>query len=216
VHRSPLVAQAIHHLLCGEPDIGCSGWATTATAALERLDGSSRTWVIDQALPQSGAMVLSDALESRDQPRRMVLLADLEGDDELDSILPMMRRGVTGVVSIDAGTDCFVHAVRAVVAGEMWLPRRLGDRLLQSLQLTRTAEDQVIRCLLRLTEREREVLVLLCAGHGRTDIAADLHISAHTARTHVQRIIEKFNVHSQGEVVALGVRHRLPQRFALA
>ena len=36
-----------------------------------------------------------------------------------------------------------------------------------------------------------------------------MFISAHTARTHVQRVIEKFEVHSQREVLALGLKHRL-------
>jgi DNA-binding NarL/FixJ family response regulator len=48
----------------------------------------------------------------------------------------------------------------------------------------------------KLTPRETQVLRCLAAGIGRADIARHLFMSPHTARTHVQRILAKLNVHS--------------------
>jgi DNA-binding CsgD family transcriptional regulator len=64
----------------------------------------------------------------------------------------------------------------------------------------------------RLTERELEILQLLAEGLSGRAIAARLYLSPHTVRNHVQRIIQKLNVHSRLEAVALAVRHDLVGR----
>lgn len=53
-----------------------------------------------------------------------------------------------------------------------------------------------------LTPRESEVLRLLARGFGIADIAETLSISPSTARNHIQRILEKFGVHSRLEALA--------------
>jgi len=57
-----------------------------------------------------------------------------------------------------------------------------------------------------LTDREREVLGHLAAGHDNQGIATTLRISVHTVRSHVQSILRKLNVHSQLEAVAVALR----------
>ncbi|MBO9577679.1 MAG: response regulator transcription factor [Microbacteriaceae bacterium] len=58
-----------------------------------------------------------------------------------------------------------------------------------------------------LTEREREVLLLLAAGRSNPEIAAELYISAKTASTHVSNLLAKLRV--EGRVQAAGLVHRL-------
>lgn len=60
-----------------------------------------------------------------------------------------------------------------------------------------------------LTPRQTEVLRLLAQGANVDEIAGTLGISVHTVRTHVQRILETLDVHSQVEAVALAFRDRL-------
>ena len=56
---------------------------------------------------------------------------------------------------------------------------------------------------LGLTEREREVVTLIAMGHDTGDIAADLHISPETVRTHVRNAMGKLNVHTRAQLVAV-------------
>jgi PAS domain S-box-containing protein len=60
-----------------------------------------------------------------------------------------------------------------------------------------------------LTPRENEVLMLLVEGHGTRDIANHLSISLNTVRNHIQNILQKFQVHSRLEAVALALKHDL-------
>lgn len=60
-----------------------------------------------------------------------------------------------------------------------------------------------------LTRREREVLSLLAQGLTTAEISQHLSISPYTARNHIQRILQKLQVHSRLEAVTYAIRHRL-------
>jgi len=60
-----------------------------------------------------------------------------------------------------------------------------------------------------LTSREREILALLAEGHGTQYIAQLLTISTITVRNHIQHILQKLNVHTRLEAVAVATRHNL-------
>ena len=55
--------------------------------------------------------------------------------------------------------------------------------------------------LVHLTERELEVLVLVARGRSNQEIAADLFISPHTAKTHVNRTMTKLHAHDRAQLV---------------
>jgi DNA-binding NarL/FixJ family response regulator len=210
VHRSAVVAQALHHRLGATPGFTSSGWATSASDALFGIEQYPEVWVVDERLPRSGAAVLCDHARREGCEAHVVVLADLT---QSEHVIPLVERGAKGVVDVHSSWPLFVKAVRTVGTGVTSLPAKLESDLLRSMLLARSKDDMVIRSLLRLTDRERQVLLLLCRGVSRAEVSHELHISAHTARTHVQRVIDKLGVHSQREVVALGMSHRLVERF---
>ena len=209
VHRSAVVAHALHHRLARADGLTSLGWAVQSSDALYREGDPVDVWLVDDRLPHDGGRVLCERLASRD---RVVVLADLAGSDGVARTLPLVELGVAGVVDVDSRWSTLLRALQAVAAGT-WLPRGVGAQLLLGLPARRADDDDVLRRLLRLTERERTVLLALSAGAGRDEVARSLSISVHTVRTHVQRIMEKFEVHSHPELVALSVAHRLPERF---
>jgi DNA-binding CsgD family transcriptional regulator len=74
-------------------------------------------------------------------------------------------------------------------------------------QLSAEAGAVTTTRLANLTLRERQVLDALAAGHSRTEAAAQLRMSRHTVRTHVQHVLAKLEVHSILEAVTLALRN---------
>jgi DNA-binding NarL/FixJ family response regulator len=60
-----------------------------------------------------------------------------------------------------------------------------------------------------LSERQRDVLILLLRGHSEKEVARDLGVSTHTVHTHVKRLYTEFDVSSRGELLALFVDRRI-------
>jgi PAS domain S-box-containing protein len=71
---------------------------------------------------------------------------------------------------------------------------------------TFTPDEQSVRMVFSLTERERQVLVLIADGHSTKEAAATLGISYKTADSHRSRILEKLGVHETASMVRYAIR----------
>ena len=150
---------------------------------------------LDALLPR-----LCAHLQSLD-PRPRVLLLDGLGDE--GTLLHAVEAGTDGYVAGTSGIAGLASAVRSLARGETVVPPAMLGPLLRRLIQRRRDAEQVAEKLDDLTRREREVLTLLVDGSGHEAIAASLVISPATARTHVQRILHKLDVHSRAEAIAM-------------
>ena len=90
---------------------------------------------------------------------------------------------------------------------EAMLERLIYRRMLEEM---RTQTDGGLNTAdLRLTERQRQVLVLLAAGKSTNEIAKSLEVSLNTVRHHMQNILDKLDCHSQAQAVAVAIRQKL-------
>jgi DNA-binding CsgD family transcriptional regulator len=69
-----------------------------------------------------------------------------------------------------------------------------------------TPDEASVRLVFALTERERQVLVLIAAGKSTKEAAAQLGISYKTADSHRSRILEKLGVHETASMVRYAIR----------
>jgi DNA-binding NarL/FixJ family response regulator len=149
---------------------------------------------------------LSRAVQDDDVRPHVLVLIDTQDPTE---ILSALETGAVGTVSRDDRLDDVLHTVRAALRGEACVPRRLLGGILGELIARRRRDDAVQQRYGRLSRREREVLALLAEGHDHTRIATALVISPQTARTHIQNILEKLEVHSRVEAAGLALEHDL-------
>jgi DNA-binding NarL/FixJ family response regulator len=96
-----------------------------------------------------------------------------------------------------------VQAVRVVAAGDALLAPSVTKRLLERFASQRPAAPRKAESLRSLTEREREILVLIGRGRSNTEIAAELFIGEQTVKTHASRIFMKLGVRDRVQAVIL-------------
>jgi DNA-binding NarL/FixJ family response regulator len=181
--------------------VGRAGSAATAVRALGR--GPVDVVIVDADLDGDDGMALVASIVEQDLAPAVVVVT---GHETVEVAARAVRAGAKGFVSKLDHTEELVDAVRAVHRGETRLPNRLLAGILAELQRAAREDDELVRRLAMLTDREREVLAHLAAGAERAAIARELFISAHTVRTHVQRILTKLGVHSQLEAVSVALR----------
>ncbi|HEY6748316.1 MAG TPA: response regulator transcription factor [Mycobacteriales bacterium] len=129
----------------------------------------------------------------------VVLLADAP---DLPRVGAAVRSGIRGWVPRDASFGDLLHAVRAAADGGTWVPPRVLTAVLDELTWRPPDDDPTRVLLARLTPREKDVLDCLADGLGRPEVAARLHVSTNTVRTHVQSILSKLGVNSSVAAVA--------------
>ena len=128
---------------------------------------------------------------------RVLILTTYESDDY---VYQALRGGASGFLVKDTDPAELVHAVRVVAAGEALLSPRITRRLIADIA-ARPQPGTSSYPIAALTERERQVLVLVGSGLSNDDIAAELHVSPLTAKTHVGRIMTKLDAHDRAQLV---------------
>ena len=109
-----------------------------------------------------------------------------------DSIFAALRAGAHGYILKDADEEEMMRAIRAVGEREAIFSPAIATRLMDYFASARQEVPKEV--FPELTEREREILVLIARGESNTDIAEGLMISLKTVRNHVSNIYNKLQV----------------------
>jgi DNA-binding NarL/FixJ family response regulator len=113
-----------------------------------------------------------------------------------------LRAGASGFMLKRARAEDLVEAVRVVARGEALLTPELTRRLVAGFS-KKSAQPADGAALDRLTDREREVLVLVARGLSNREIARWLTLSVETVKTHVKRIFMKLAVRDRAQAVVV-------------
>jgi DNA-binding NarL/FixJ family response regulator len=134
-------------------------------------------------------------------PETQVIMFTSYGERE--SVLSSIMAGATGFVTKNVSHAQLVEAIRAVGRGESLLDpsvtRDVVERLAELSKAPRKPEHV-------LSEREKEVLLLVAQGYRNKEIASKLFVSPCTARNHVIRILDKLGLSRRSEAAAQAVR----------
>jgi DNA-binding NarL/FixJ family response regulator len=129
---------------------------------------------------------------------RVLILTTFDLDEHVYGAL---TAGASGFLLKDATPEEIVHAVRVVAAGESLLAPAVTTRLVREFATRPTTGRPRPGLLDRLTDREREVLVLVAQGLSNAEIAGRLVVSPLTAKTHVSRILTKLGLRDRTQLV---------------
>jgi DNA-binding NarL/FixJ family response regulator len=132
---------------------------------------------------------------------RIVVLTTFEEDEY---VLQALRAGASGFVGKGTEAPDLMNAIRTVHNGDALLSPRATRALID--RYTAPAEQApltVPAALTLLTDREREILLLVGRGQANAAIAEELVISPHTAKTHVNRMMTKLGAHDRAQLVII-------------
>jgi DNA-binding NarL/FixJ family response regulator len=118
-------------------------------------------------------------------------------------VFEAIRAGASGFLLKDCEPTELLQAVRIVAAGEALLSPRITRTLIAAFVAQPRRMPVAPLALRELTEREREVLVLVGAGRSNDEIAEQLVITASTAKTHVSRAMSKLGARDRAQLVVI-------------
>jgi DNA-binding NarL/FixJ family response regulator len=117
--------------------------------------------------------------------------------------LSALRNGASGFLLKDTPPDHLVSALRSVASGDAVVSPSVTKRLLDRFLGQTGGQLRDASVLDVLTEREREVLVLIAHGLSNTEIARKLFLSEATVKTHVGRVLAKLELRDRVQAVVL-------------
>jgi DNA-binding NarL/FixJ family response regulator len=189
------------------PDIDVIAEAVDGLDALEQLQQLEQRGnlpdvvLMDLLMPRLDGVAATAAIKARYPLVEVVALTSFIEEAKVQAVL---EAGATGYLLKDAEAEEVAAAVRAAHRGEMHLDAAVAARLMRALRAPRQADP-----LAELTEREREVLILVAQGRANKEIAVELGITERTARTHVSNILGKLDLASRTQAALFAVREGL-------
>lgn len=198
VDDHPMVRDGLCARLTAVPHfevVGEAGNGADAMVLAERL--SPDLMLVDIGMINMNGISLTEALATQHPTVRVLILSMY---DNPEYIAGAVRAGARGYVLKDATSREIIAAIDAVAAG--------GNYYCESA--ARTLADPPFKDL--LTDREREVLVLLAHGHSNKSVAAKLGIKVRTVEQHRANVLRKLGIKSAVGLAKYALEHGYTQR----
>ncbi|HEX6351519.1 response regulator transcription factor [Actinophytocola sp.] len=199
-----LIRAGYKMILDAEPDLEVVGEAVNGREAVF-LARTTRADVVlmDIRMPEVDGIEATRRIAADDDLAgvRILVLTTFENDE---NVLHAVRAGASGFLGKNVGPDELIHAVRVVAAGDALLSPKATRGLVQHVLDQPDPTPQP--ALEGLTDREREVLVLVAHGLSNEDIAERLTLSPLTAKTHVNRAMTKLGARDRAQLVVIAYR----------
>jgi DNA-binding NarL/FixJ family response regulator len=134
-------------------------------------------------------------------PDARIIAIGLLPDDE--GLLDVVQAGVSGFALAEATPEDLLGAIRSVVSGHSVLPHQVTGALFAEIaDHGAPSSGPKVTEGVQLTPRQREVIELISEGMSNKKIAAELHISVHTVKSHIRHIMKKLDLNTRLQISA--------------
>lgn len=157
--------------------------------------------LLDWDLPKSPVDMVRMLAEGRNFQGAVVLVGLPESPQ---GVVEAIQAGARGCLSLDLPGEEFVSRLRLLAQGDFVVSRELAPSLSQQWG-QKTADENTDG----LSDREREVLVLVSSGATNKEIAQELTVTENTVKVHLRHILDKLDLRNRQQLAAYAVREGL-------
>lgn len=158
--------------------------------------------LLDILMPGPRVVQVLEQIRARDAQVPVLILTALR---ELEYVPETMRAGANGFIHKHRAADELVEAVRRVMAGGTYLHPETAAAIATDLR------NQTPPLHDKLSQREREIFLLIARGHSIKQIAGELQLSDKTVATYLGRIREKTGLISLVDIARYALQHHLTE-----
>lgn len=161
--------------------------------------------VLDVAMPRLSGIDVAERVRRLEPPPHVIMLS-MHADESY--ILRALHAGASAYLLKDATDEDLLPAIRAVTARRRYFSQAVATLLSEEF-VARLRHRGLTDSYELLTDREKEVLLLLAQGRTNKEVAGLLDVGLSTVETHRANLMQKLGLHSTAEIVLYAVRKRL-------
>ena len=197
-----IVREGLRLLINSQPDMQVVGEAANGNEVLVKArDLKPDVVVMDLSMPELNGLQATERLKAEHPGIKVVALTAHEDESYLRQLCKV---GAAGYVLKRSAGDELVKAIGTVAKGGVHFEASLASKALAS-QMTGSPMKGESHSI-ELSEREKEVLIMLAWGYSNKEIAGQLKLSVKTVETYKLRIGEKLGLRSRTEMVQYALR----------
>jgi two-component system, NarL family, response regulator LiaR len=178
------------------------GTAVNGAEALELLPQLQPDLVLmDLKMPVMNGVQATRHIRKKYPDIKILVLTTYDADEW---VFDAIRSGAAGYLLKDTQREALIAAIKDTMAGKTPVDSSVGGKLFAHIiQGTPGPQSNLLNTL---TEREKDILRLLCAGLSNADIAARLYFSEGTVRNYISSILDKLGVADRTQAAILALR----------
>jgi two-component system, NarL family, response regulator LiaR len=187
----PVVRQGLSALLIPRNGMEVIGEAINGKQAVEMaLRLRPDVIMMDLIMPELNGSEATAQILAQDPAAHVLILTSF---GEQGKLIEALDAGALGCLLKDSQPDDLLHAIRSVHRGQMSIPKTLVEKLINQPRQASRMESP-------LTDREQEIATLVAQGLSNKEIAAKLHVSANTVRSHISNILRKLKLSNRTQI----------------
>lgn len=201
VDDHPVTRDGLRAALSTSDEIDIVGEADSGEEAINEVNRLEPDVVfMDVRMPGIGGIEATKAIRQA-HPDTKVILFTIE--ESRSAVADAIRAGVSGYLLKDVSASELVQAARLAVDGKAVIHPTLTQAFIEEVQYVEHRPETP------LSRRESQILQRVAYGATTKEVARDLGISAHTVKTHLERIFEKLGANDRAQAVAIALRRGL-------
>jgi DNA-binding NarL/FixJ family response regulator len=206
VDDQALVRVGFRTILETEPGFEVVGEAADGRVAVEQANALRPDVIcMDVQMPVMDGLAATREICASGHPAAVMILTTFDRDDFLFEALDA---GASGFLLKTAEPEQLIEAVHALARGDALLSPEVTRRVIERYSMQPADEPpELTPAVDGLTEREREVLLLLARGRSNAEMAADLFLGEATVKTHVSNVLMKLGVRDRIHAVIWAYEH---------
>jgi DNA-binding NarL/FixJ family response regulator len=201
-----IVREGLKALLELEPGIRVAAESNSALDAVRKLEECAPDLVLmDLKMPGLSGLEGCRLIKKSRPQVRVVLLTNYEDEEFVREALNVQADGYV-LKNVKKGN--LAHIIKTVMAGGAYLDPMVTRK---ALDYFTAREDDVLAAAdqPKLTPRELQILLELCAGASNKEIAQSSNLSLDTVKTHLKNIYAKLGVRSRAQAIKAAVENKL-------
>ena len=211
----PIVLEGLRSILSGRSGIELVGEATDGMETIDKAVHLDPDVVLmDLRLPRIDGLTVIRSIQARAPRSKVLLFASGENKDEF---VEAMKLGCSGILMKDASPGLIEKSIHKVHEGEIWLDSNTTAAVIKQFATPGEAvpahtNGKPPRERAQLSQREREIIVLIAQGYKNKEIAEKMFITEQTVKNHLHNIFDKLGVSDRLELALYAIHNSLHMR----
>lgn len=211
----PVALEGVRSVLSKTEDIEVVGDSSDGAEALEKIVHLEPDVVLlDLGLPGTDGMAMLRSVQTRAPRSKIILFTTTERKDDF---VEAMKLGCSGILLKEGSTALIEKSIHRVHAGEIWLDSNTTAAVIRQFASPADfpaahSNGKPQRERTQLSQREREIIVLIAQGYKNKEIAEKMFITEQTVKNHLHNIFDKLGVSDRLELALYAIHNSLHLR----
>ena len=195
-----ILADGIRSVLSSCPDLEVVGIAADGFEALQMVESTDPDVVLmDIRMPNMNGVIATQEVKRRRPDVKVLILTTF---DDSDYILNAINNGASGYLLKDTSSAALIDAIKNASEGDTILPAKIARRIADAARMVSSDREIKLKRAFGFSDREVEIVVMICEGFTNKQIASALKLTDGTARNYISAIYEKLGASSRTDAVA--------------